>query len=103
MPIRIKFSSLFYRWLSEFGDIVPFTHSKLPDIQSGSRGYTSERMEIVHRGVDWAKGQVKFELLNTGFSKGIYQQISPSMTITAAASGTSWTVSTADAAKYANL
>jgi len=102
-PIKIKFSTLFYRWLSEFGDIVPFTHSKLPDIVTGTRGYTSERMEVIQRGIDWKSGEIKFELLNTGFAKSFYSVISPTMTITAASSGTSWTVSAADAAKYANL
>jgi len=102
-PVKISFSTLFYQWLSEFGDIVPFTHSKLPDIVAGSRGFTAERMEVIQRGIDWKNGKVKFELLDTGFARSIYQQISPTMTITAASSGTSWTVSAADAAKFANL
>jgi len=102
-PVKIKFDTLFYQWPSEAGDIVPFTHSKLPDIVAGTRGYTAKRMEIIQRGINFKEGKVSFELLNTGFAKSVYQQISPTMTITAGASGTSWTVSTADAAKYVNL
>lgn len=86
-PLKFRFNTLFYQWLSEFGDVVPFTHSKMPDIVAGSRGFASERMEVIQKGVNWRDGEVKFELLDTGFAKGIYQQISPTMAITAQLSG----------------
>ena len=99
-PIKVDFKAWFSRWISEAGDIVPFTHWLIPDIITGLRGYTSERMEIISRDIDWAKGQVKFELLNTGFDKRLYAVISPIMTITAVTSPTDFTVSVTDAARY---
>lgn len=71
-PIKITVTCLFSRWLSEAGDIVPITHRLLPDIEAGTRGLTATNMEIVNRTVDWKKGRVKIELLNTGFGRGTY-------------------------------
>jgi len=102
-PIQLKLKTFFSRWLSEAGDIVPFTHSKVPDIAAGTRGYTAERMEIINRSVDWAKGNVSIELLNTGFAKGTYGVISPAMTVVSASDAENFVVSVADAAKYADL
>jgi len=66
-PTKIKCKCFFSRWLTEAGDIVPFTHSKLPDIESGVRGYSAYNMEVVNRTVNWKEGSVTLELLNTGF------------------------------------
>lgn len=101
-PIKINAKTWFSRYLSEAGDVVPLTDAILPDIENGSRGLSEERLEIINRTVDWKKGQVSIEFLNTGFDKGKYGAISPSMTVLSGASGTQFTVSTADAAKYAN-
>lgn len=102
-PLKVSFNAWFSRWLSEAGDIVPFTDSRLPDIEAGVRGLSEERMEIINRSVDWQRGQVKFDLLNTGFARGIYGVVSPSMTVISGASSTSFTVSAADAAKFAGF
>jgi len=102
-PVKISFNTLFYQWLSEFGDVVPFTHSKLPDIVAGTKGLSADRMEVIQRGVDWKRGEVKFEILNTGFARGTYQQISPTMTIVSGTDSTHFEVSSADGAKFANL
>ena len=102
-PTKIIAKTHFTKWLTEAGDVVPFTHSKLPDIVSGTRGYSSTLMEVVDRQVKWKNGEVTVGLLDTGFTQGTYGVISPTMTVTAAASGTEWTVSVTDAAKYANL
>lgn len=102
-PIKINLKTFFSRWLSETGDIVPFTHALVPDIASGTRGYAVERMEIINKTVDWKKGMVSIELLNTGFAKGVYGVISPTMTVVSASDGENFVVSTTDAAKYANL
>jgi hypothetical protein len=99
-PISIKFTTFFSRWLSEAGDVVPFTNRLLPDVELGVRGLNEKRMEIINRSVDWDKGTVKFELLNTGFAKEEYMGISPVMAITAGTSGTAFAVSVADAAKW---
>jgi hypothetical protein len=102
-PIKLNIDAWYTQWISEAGDIVPITHSKLPDIESGTRGLSEARMEIIKKDVDFKSGKVKVEALNTGFAKDIYFVISPSMTVTAGASGTEFTVSATDAAKYANF
>ncbi len=75
-PIKIECKTWFSNWLSEAGDIIPFSHEALPDIEAGTRGLIAERMEIVSRKIDWKRGTVSLELLNTGFNKSIYGVIS---------------------------
>ncbi len=99
-PIKISASCFFTQLLSEPGDVVPFTHALLPDVEAGTRGLTAERMEIVSIGVDWKRGLCKINFLQTGFDKGTYQVITPTMTVTVGTSATQFTVSTADAAKF---
>lgn len=99
-PAMIRLRTFFTRWLSEAGDVVPVSHWLLPDIVNGTRGLSESRMEIIDRSVDWEKGQVRFSLLNTGFAKGNYMVLSPVMTVTVGTSGTQFTVSGADAAKW---
>jgi len=102
-PIKINITTFFDRWITEIGDIVPFSHANIPDITAGTRGLTAERMEVISKDVKWRKGRVDFTLLNTGFAKGTYQVIIPTMTITAVSDQENFTVSATDAAKYANL
>jgi hypothetical protein len=100
-PVSINIKTFFSRWLSEAGDVVPVTHALLPDLVSGTRGLSEERVEIINRAVDWKRGVVTLDLLNTGFNKSLYGVISPCMTVTVGTSATQFTVSVADAAKYA--
>lgn len=102
-PIKLSFSTFFTQWLSEVGDIVPISHSKLPDIENGTRGLSAARMEIINKTPDFKAGKVKFEMMDTGFDKSQYFVISPSMTVVSGTSGTQFTVSVADAAKFANF
>lgn len=74
-PLKIVISCWFSRWLSEAGDIVPLTHHLLPDIVSGTRGLSAQRMEIIDRSIDWKNGSVKITLIDTGFDKGNYVAI----------------------------
>lgn len=99
-PIKINFKTRFDRFLSEAGDIVPFSHNLLPDLSNSVRGYSNQNMEVVSRNVDWKKGLCTFELLDTGFGRLKYGTISPSMTVTSGSSSTVFFVSTTDAAKY---
>ena len=101
-PVKINFNTFFSKWLSEAGDIISFTHPNMPDIEAGTRGITAKRMEVISRSIDWVRGRVKFSLLDTGFGKGKYGVISPTMTVVSAADGENFTVSAADAAKYAD-
>jgi len=102
-PLKIGITSFFDHWLTEVGDIVPVTSSYLPDIEAGTRGLSAARMEVSNITPNWDKGTVKTTLLNTGYAKNIYATVSPSMTVTVGTSGTQFTVSAADAAKYANF
>jgi len=102
-PLKIGINSFFDRWLTEVGDIVPVTSSFLPDIEAGTRGLSAARMEVSNITPNWDRGTVQTTLLNTGYAKNIYATVSPSMTVTAGTSGTAFTVSVADAAKYANF
>lgn len=99
-PTKIMLRCFFSRWLSEAGDIVPFSHPLLPDIVSGVRGLTDEYMEVVSRTVNWRKGIVNIELLATGFAQNRYAVVSPAMTVVTGTSGTEFSVSAADAAKF---
>ena len=99
-PPKLNLQTFFSRWLTEAGDIVPVTHSKVPDISNGSRGITAENMEVINRSIDWKRGKVKVEALATSFGRDPYCQISPSMTVVTGISATRFTVSAADAAKF---
>ncbi len=102
-PISISFNTFFTKWLSEAGDIISFTHRKLPDLAAGTRGITARRMEIISRDIGWKRGRVKIDLLDTGFGKGTYNVISPAMTVLSAADGENFVVSAADAIKYSHF
>ena len=99
-PVSIKCKTFFSRWLSDPGDQVPVTHGLLPDLEAGTRGITARRMEITNRPIDWVKGVVTFDLLDTGFDKGLYTAISPRMTVVSGVSVTQFMVSAADGAKF---
>ena len=75
-PSKISINCWFTQWLSDAGDIVPITHSLLPDLENGTRGLTETRMEVISRTIDWKNGKVKIDLLNTGFGKNTYGVIS---------------------------
>lgn len=102
-PLKLSAKTFFDRWLSEVGDIVPITHSRLPDIESGTRGLDESRMEIVSENIDFKSGQVSLRFLDTGFDKSQYAVVSPSMVVISGASSTQFTVSVADAIKYSNF
>jgi hypothetical protein len=102
-PARLPVTTFFSKWIIEAGDIVGITHSKISDPATGSAGLSSQRAEVVKRSVDWNAGTVKLDLLMTSFGQSTYSAYSPYMTITAASSGTAFTVSVADAARWSVL
>ena len=100
-PILVIPKTFFSRFLSEAGDIIDFTNPNVPDIESGTRGLTSKRMEVIKRGVDWKRGTVSFDLLDTGFDKtDNYAVISPRMIVLSGANGTTFTVAGPDAQRF---
>jgi len=99
-PISIGAKAFFSKLAIEAGDIIELTNSHIPDIEVGSRGLTSRRMEVINRSIDWKKGSCKFALLDTGFDKDTYGVVSPSGTVVSGLSSTQFTLSAPDAAKF---
>lgn len=99
-PPIVKFKTLFSRQLSEVGDVVPVTHSKLPNLADGSRGITEHYMEIVKRDIDWIKGRCNFTALYTNYSRKQYAVISPSGTVASGTSETVFTLESDQGAKF---
>ena len=102
-PLKLTIKTFFSRWLTEAGDIVPVTHEDIPDPVNGIVGISDRDMEVVKRSIDWRTGVVTLELIETGFLSNQYAVISPSMTVVAGIGSTSFTVSSADAAKYSGF
>ena len=99
-PIKIQIKTFFRKWHLEAGDIISFSSSFLPDLEAGTRGISGKLMEITDLNVDWRGGSVNMTLLYSGFTRGTYQVIAPTMTVLSATSSTEFTVSLADAAKF---
>jgi len=102
-PLKLTLKAWFTRWLTEAGDIVPITHAKIKDPIAGSAGLSNRSMEVVKRSIDWKRGTVALECIETGFSSKQYAVISPCMTVVSGTSATEFEVSSADAAKFADF
>lgn len=99
-PPTVKIKTFYSHHLSDVGDLVPVTHSKIPNLQTGTRGITEHYMEIIKRTADWEKGRCTFELLYTDWTGERYIVLAPNMTVTSGVSDTVFNVSSADAADY---
>lgn len=102
-PIKINITTRFDKWIEEAGTVIDFSSNFVPDIVAGTMGISNELMEIIDMSVDWLRGLCKITLLQSGFDAAPGQVISPTMTVTAGTSATEFSVSAADAAKYANF
>ena len=100
-PPKLTLKTFYSRHLSDVGDIVAVTHSKLPDINSGTRGITNHYMEIIDRSPNWEKGECDFTLLATDWKGERYICLAPNMTVVSGIDTTSFYVTVEDAAKYA--
>ena len=76
------------------------THSKLPDLDTGTRGITNQYMEIIDRSPNWEKGECDFTLLATDWKGERYICLAPNMTVVSGIDTTSFYVTAEDAAKY---
>jgi len=99
-PPQLNFSTFFSRQLSEAGDIVPITHSKIPNLETGARGIIRKYLEIINRSVDWEKGQCKFTMLYAGYDGKKYAVISPAGKVLSGTSNTVFTLETDQGAKF---
>jgi len=102
-PLKVNVKAWFTRWLTEAGDIVPITHAKIKNPITGVVGLTSKDMEVVKRTIEWKRGVVSLECIETGFSSNQYAVISPCMTVVTGTSATEFEVSSGDAAKFADF
>lgn len=90
-PIKINATVLFEKLVTETGDIIRFSNKFLPDLVTGSMGIDTQ-MEVLKRTVDWKRGSVKLELLQTGYYQKKYSSISPTMKVTGTGTTTTCTV-----------
>jgi hypothetical protein len=102
-PLKLNIKTFLEQWLTEAGDIVPITHAKIRDPIAGSVGVSNKSMEVVKRSIDWKRGTVALECIETGFSSNQYAVISPCMTVVTGTSATEFEVSSGDAAKFADF
>lgn len=64
-PVEITAVTQFRKRNVEVGDVVLFTHSKVPDARRGVRGVVTHPFEVVRSQVGYTKGTVKLQLLDT--------------------------------------
>jgi hypothetical protein len=90
---QISGSVFLKRELSEVGDIVSLTHTKLPDLAKGSIGISGALFEITQKQTDFRNGKLKFTMLGTGYDPEYkYGNISPSSTVATVHSATAVTL-----------
>ena len=75
-PIEIKVETLFSKRALELGDVVGISHSALPDMDTGLRGWTLEQCEVVKAQPDFRRGRMRFTLITTNFGRR-YRVIAP--------------------------
>lgn len=80
-PIKLTVDMRFKDLLYESGDIIAVENKFLPNLETGTLGLDNVQMEVLKRTVDWKRGKVRLELLQTGYRQNKYAAISPAMTV----------------------
>ena len=75
-PIEIEAQTLFSKRALEIGDVAGISHSALPDMDTGLRGWTLEQCEVVKAQPDFQRGRMRFTLITTNFGRR-YRVIAP--------------------------
>ncbi len=75
-PIEIIAETLFSKRAFEVGDVVGVTHSALPDMETGARGWAAVQCEVVKAVPDFRRGRMRFTLITTNFGRR-YRVIAP--------------------------
>lgn len=91
-PIKLNVKCMLKTLLIEAGDIVSVSNKFLPNLETGSLDFELIQMEVIKRTVDWKRGSVSLELLQTGYEKGKYAAISPAMRVSAPGTASVFTV-----------
>jgi hypothetical protein len=60
------------------GDYVTVTHPKMPNILTGDLGVADRLYEVIDREPDYARGRMRYRLLDTGVTAGGARQFAPS-------------------------
>jgi hypothetical protein len=50
------------------GDLVVVTHSQMPNLLTGELGVTERLYEVIDREPDFARGRMRYRLLDTGLT-----------------------------------
>lgn len=64
-PIEIIVETLFTQRALEVGDVVLLSHPNLPDPETGTMGITNHAVEIIRVDVDFQRGRLVMQLLDT--------------------------------------
>jgi hypothetical protein len=75
-PVEITAETLFSKRMLEVGDVVGVTHSALPHMDTGARGWSSVQCEVVKAVPDFRRGRMRFTLITTNFGRR-YRVIAP--------------------------
>jgi len=75
-PIEIEAETLFSKRVLEVGDVVGVTHSALPEMDTGARGWSDVQCEVVKAAPDFRRGRMRYTLISTNFGKR-YRVIGP--------------------------
>ena len=99
-PIELSVS-LMLKWLTiESGDIIRVSNKFLPNLSTGNFDFEDVPMEVVKRTVDWKRGSVKLQLLQTGYEANEYAGVSPELIAITGISNTQFTIDYATAPHF---
>ena len=65
----IQVQAFYSKHLYEAGELINFSHARLPDLAEGSRGMTEKVLEIVNKGFDIMGGALHYDMMITGFGQ----------------------------------
>ena len=68
-PAEMTVRSAFIKRELAAGDVIALTYRQIPDLRLGTRGVTSRLMTVVSVSSDYAKGLMKFKLVDSGLRK----------------------------------
>jgi len=97
-PVKLSVDLMYRYLLIETGDIILVSNKFLPNLRTGNFDLENIPMEVIKRTVDWKRGKVKLELLQTGYADLKYAGISPILEVDTPVNNEAFTV--ADVGNY---
>lgn len=77
-PIEVDVETFFTKKVIEAGEIIFISHSKLPNLQTGQRGWENVACEAIEVDPDYSGGKMSFKFLSTTFGRR-YRVIAPTL------------------------